>query len=470
MGRAWGLVVAGLLLATSGLAKANTTHRAQHRRHPLWTERALFESPRTRALPDLVPLVRATWPSVVSITTTELAPAGDDALPGAEMSEAMEKGVGSGFVIRADGLIVTNAHVIAGARSISVAIDDGRKQVLPGEVVGVDPQSDVALLRVHAGRPLHALPLGDSEKVQVGQWVVAQGSPFGLAHTVSVGIISFVGRADVLPEGFTGFHDYLQTDTAINPGSSGGPLLDLRGRVVGIANSVNPSGQGIAFALPINMVKRVLPELLAHGQVRSSWMGVRVQDLDPALAESFGLGHRTGVVVTDLDERGPAARAGIHAGDVVLRFDGHKVRHAQHLRWLVEAAPTDRPVPVSVLRAGASRSVPVRLQPTPAEKASSEAIEQLGARFSQVEVPDARAAGLPLPNGARVAALLEQGPTVGTGLQVGDVITRAGARDVATPEDLAMALLGARQHALSLVIHRGHQVLKVQVGPMTAAR
>lgn len=472
--RAWGAVAAGLVLAVSGTAQARHRKASQVRQqHGIWSEQALL--PRGRvAGPDLVPLVRATLPSVVSITTSQLAHEQDPAsrianAAGADAPDAVDHEVGSGFVIRPDGLILTNTHVVKNARSIRVTLFDlGAPEQLPAEVVGIDDASDVALLQVHADRPLRALPLGDSDQVQVGQWVVAQGNPFGLSHTVSAGIISYVGRDDVTPEGFNGFHDYLQTDTAINPGSSGGPLLDLQGRVVGIANSVNPTGQGIAFALPINLAKRVLPALVAQGSVPRSWLGLQVQDLTPDVAESFGV-RGSGVMVADLDEKGPAARGGLHTGDVVLRFDGQRVRRAQQLRWLASDAPPDRAVSVEVLREG--RRLKLRLWPQRAPQADPvrTAIEQLGAKFAPVDVPTARAANLPLPNGAQVLSLFN-GPGLAAGLRPGDVVVGVGGKEIDSPEELSRVLLSARERPLELKIHRGPQVLDLQLSPLTAAR
>lgn len=480
MRAAW--AVAGLCLAVAG--------RAEAKRHPvvqvrlgergapqatrpdassaLWSERPLLK--RALAVPSLAPLVRATLPSVVSITTTQVArvDAAADALAAVadgKVPEQVEKGLGSGFIIRADGLILTNAHVIRGARDIAVSIEDGHRQLLPAVVVGVDEATDIALLQVHAGRPLRPLPLGDSDRVEVGEWVVAQGNPFGLSHTVSVGVISYVGRSDVMPEGHQGFHDYLQTDTAINPGSSGGPLVDLQGRVVGIANSVNPAGQGIAFALPINMAKTIIPALVSRGRVRPTWLGLHVQDLSPDLAESFGVRDAEGVVISDLDERGPAAQGGLHTGDVVLSFDGHRVRHAQHLRWLAASAPTDRVVPVEVRREGSRLRLALTLRPLPEEASVEGAVDELGARFAPVQVPDARAAGLSVPSGARVQALLGEGPAGAAGLRVGDVVTRINAREVTDPEDLAQVLtLAGSAGQVELVVHRGGQVVVLKLG------
>lgn len=465
--RAGGMVVAGLCLALAATAQAKV--KKSGAQDGMWSERPLLRAP--RHAPNLAPLVKATWPAVVSITTTQPArsTSAADALAAvadAPAPQSFEKGLGSGFVIRSDGYILTNAHVITGARDIRVAIDDGHPQTLPAEVVGVDTASDVALLRVHAGRPLRALPLGDSDRIDVGQWVVAQGNPFGLSHTVSVGIISYIGRSDVVPEGHEGFRDYLQTDTAINPGSSGGPLVDLSGRVVGVVNAVNPTGQGIAFALPINMVKVVLPALWQRGELRRAWLGIQVQDLTPELAESFGLGDESGVLVSDLDESGPAAKAGLRPGDVVLRFNGHAVRHAQHLAWLAATAPTQRPVTVEVRREGARVALHLQARPMPALDPTKGGVDQLGARFLPLEVPDARAAGLPLPNGVRVAALLNEGPALAAGLHVGDVITRVGATDVATPDDLTRALHEGATRPVPLVVHRGNQVLQLQLAPV----
>lgn len=476
--RAWSVVAAGLVLAAAGPAQAKHAKARQARavqaESGLWSTRPLMSKQRVSA-PNLAPLVRATLPSVVSINTTQLGKEQDPAArlanaSGTELPDPLEHEVGSGFIIRKDGLILTNTHVVKNARAIKVTLYDlGAPQQLPADVVGIDDASDVAVLQVHADRPLRPLPLGDSDKVEVGQWVVAQGNPFGLSHTVSVGIISFVGRDDVTPEGFDGFHDYLQTDTAINPGSSGGPLLDLQGRVVGIANSVNPTGQGIAFALPINLAKRVLPSLVAQGRVPRSWLGVHVQDLTPELAESFGLHDGSGVVISDLDERGPAAHGGLHTGDVVLRFDGERVHHAQQMRWMTSAAPPDRPVSVEISREGKRLRLQLVPKAAPLQEPAQFPIQELGAHFAPVDVPTARAAHLALPNGARVLSLMN-GPGLAAGLRPGDVVCRVGDREVDSPEELARALLLAQKRPLHLQVHRGLQVIDLQLAPLTASR
>jgi len=461
-----GLAVA---LCLTGTASARTPPSKQASRSKLWTERALLPLPRT-AGPDVAALVRATSRSVVSITTHEPSrPDNDDGQPtpplaGMLKPPQLEKGVGSGFIVREDGLVITNAHVVQGARAIHITLaDQGVPQKLPAELVGIDAASDVALLRVRAGRKLPVLPLGESDAIQVGQWVVAQGSPFGLAHTVSVGVVSYVGRSDVTPEGFSGFRDYLQTDAAINPGSSGGPLCDLRGRVVGIVDAVNPTGQGIAFAMPIDMAKRVLPSLLAFGGVRPSWLGLTVQDLTADLARAFHARGPNGAVVSELDPHGPGAEAGVQPGDVIVRFDGHPVRHSQHLRWLVEAAPVDRPVKLAVLRQGRLVSLSVKASPAPNPLVESRELAALGAQVADLDVPTARSVGLTLPNGARVMTVRDDGPARAAGIRAGDVVTRAGGLDVAEPEDLARALVAAGEQPVRLTIRRGSHVLHLEL-------
>ena len=237
----------------------------------IWSSRAILR-PRGGA-PSLRQVVARTRSSVVSIYIGTGAPGGDP-------TSTADKGIGSGFIVNPQGLILTNFHVVAGARDIQVTVDDGRRrQSLPASVLGVDEDTDLALLKVDAGRRLPFLPLGDSDKVQVGDWVVAEGTPFGLSQSVSFGVVSYLRRSDVAPEGHSGFRDYLQTDAAINPGSSGGPVLNLRGRVVGIADAVNTAGQGIGFAVPVNMAKAVIPDLLHLGRTQKAWMGVQVRDL-----------------------------------------------------------------------------------------------------------------------------------------------------------------------------------------------
>jgi serine protease Do len=285
------------------------------------------------------------------------------------------KGLGTGFIIHPDGWILTNAHVVDRAAKVEVDIgEDGEdERRYSARVVGTDEATDVALLKVDAAEPLPSLPLGDSDEVSVAEWVMVIGNPFGLSRSVTHGIVSHTGRSDVAPAGRDGYYDFIQTDASINPGNSGGPLVDLRGEVIGIATAINASGQGIGFAIPINMAKIVLGQLREHGHVIRSWMGLSVQEMP---TDPWDHGSRPhGIVVTYVVAGGPADRGGIKIGDVITRFEGQEVRSPARLRWYVATAGVGRSVALTVRRGqGAEQALRVKLgeQPAPEEP------EQLG--------------------------------------------------------------------------------------------
>jgi serine protease Do len=329
------------------------------------------EPPRaTGGLPELSRIAEAAMPAVVGIVTSqtdrEPPPRGD---PMRDLydhfgSDQPRRGLASGFVIAADGLILTNAHVIEGVARIEVDLGEDEER-LPARVVGKDDASDLALLRVDAGRPLPVLPLGDSDALHIADWLLVIGNPFGLSHSVTVGVVSHLGRGDVAPAGRDGFYDFIQTDASINPGNSGGPVLNARGEVIGIATAVNATGQGIAFAVPINMAKEILAQLRERGRVVRSWMGVSVREL-----RDGGHGPRQ-VVVTDVVDGGPAAAGGLAVGDVITAFDGRRVANASRLRWYVATAGVGRSVALTVRRGEGERAVRIELSPSPDRDATA---------------------------------------------------------------------------------------------------
>jgi Do/DeqQ family serine protease len=265
-----------------------------------------------------------------------------------------EQSLGSGFIVSADGIILTNAHVVEGAEAIKVHLADQR--VFPGEVVGFDSKTDVAVLRINSDQPLPVAVLGDSDRIRVGQWALAIGNPFGLDSTLTVGVVSATGRANV---GIEDYEDFIQTDASINPGNSGGPLLNVYGEVVGINTAIVAAGQGIGFAIPINLARQIAEQLITTGEVTRGWLGVSMQPLDPALAEAFGLDKVSGALITRVFPDTPAERAGLQRGDVLLSFAGKAVRGVRELQLLVASAPVGRGVPVEILRDGARQTVTV---------------------------------------------------------------------------------------------------------------
>ncbi|HWV36973.1 MAG TPA: trypsin-like peptidase domain-containing protein [Vulgatibacter sp.] len=322
-------------------------------------------------LPSLSRLVKKAAPAVVSIVVEEWRgprTRARDPLQdffGQGPDEPTE-GLGAGFIINASGLILTNAHVVENAQRIRVILDDdGFPHELDARVVGADAETDLALLEVKANHPLPVLPLGDSDAVEIADWVVAIGNPFGLAQSVTFGIVSQKGRTDVTPQGRHGYFDFIQTDASINPGNSGGPLLNLRGEVVAINNAVNASGQGIGFAVPINMAKKVVPQLATRGKVTRAWIGLSIRDVPWELARSLGLRQPGGVVVSKVAPESPAAEAGLRDGDVILQFEGRPIRSAQALRWEVACSRVGVRVPVEILRDGKPLRLDVILREPP---------------------------------------------------------------------------------------------------------
>lgn len=319
---------------------------------------------------SFAPLVHVADPSVVFISTvtteSEVSPFTH------RRRQALAQGLGTGFVFDKNGIILTNNHVIEGAQEIEVQMSDQR--VFPAKVVGFDKITDIGVLHVDA-KDLRPLPLGDSDAIEVGDWAVAIGNPFGLSHTVSAGIISAKGRTkDDVPLDPAGYYNFLQTDASINPGNSGGPLLNLKGEVVGINSAIRGGGaQGIGFAIPINMVKQLLPMLLRDGHVTRSAMGVRikdVRDLAPDDRQALKIPDGTsGAVLEFVAEGGPADKAGLQPGDVVVAFDGTPIVRFAQLQWLASTAGVGRTVTVRVLRQGAAfdQKITLGLLPPPAD-------------------------------------------------------------------------------------------------------
>lgn len=270
----------------------------------------------------------------------------------------IQQGMGSGFIISKDGYILTNEHVIHGANKIEVTIV-GRDKPVAAKVVGSDAQLDLAVLKINAGNNLTYLELGNSDNVRVGEWVIAIGNPYGLDHTVTTGVISAKGRPVIIEN--REYKNLLQTDASINPGNSGGPLLNLQGQVVGINTAVNAGAQGIGFAIPSNIVNSVVDTLISKGKIERAWMGVYLQSMTPELAGQFGLTGSDGVIVAGVITDGPADRAGIQQGDVILEIDKQKVKDASDVTSIVEGAKVGRKLVLLVSRNGNNMYVPVTL-------------------------------------------------------------------------------------------------------------
>ncbi len=354
--------------------------------------------------------------------------------------------MGSGFIISADGYVVTNAHVVEDSKSVTVGL--GGKRDLPAEIIGIDKLSDVALLKVKADN-LPTVQLGNSDGLEVGQWVFAIGAPFGLDHTATQGIVSALSRS--LPDGT--YVPFIQTDVAVNPGNSGGPLFDLGGRVVGVNSQIySRSGgyMGISFAIPINVVNNVVEQLKAKGQVSRGWLGVAIQDMDQALASSFNLQQPTGALVSSVEAGSPADKAGIQAGDVIIGFGAGAVKSASDLPLLVGNTPVGTKVPVKVLRVGAEKQFEVTVDQL-AEKDSTGKHLASGANAGQgvlgvvvANLSEAQRRANDLKDeGVMIEEVMPNSAAEKAGLTTGDIIVSVNNVTIHSAEELKTAVKAA---------------------------
>ena len=291
------------------------------------------------------------------------------------------RAAGSGVLVDPNGYILTNNHVVENAQEIIVRLSDARR--FTATLVGRDPKTDLAVLKIDAPAPLPAAELGDSDGLRVGQWAIAIGNPFGLDQTVTVGVVSATARADV---GIATYENFIQTDASINPGNSGGPLVNLRGEVIGINTAIVAAGQGIGFAIPANMVKRVTNQLVDRGKVLRGWLGVSVQPLSKELAESLGLKETRGAVVARVYPDSPAAAAGLTTNDVIVGYDGTPVDDYAHLQRLSADTEVGRTVKLDIVRKKEKKSVALKIAEAPEAGACGTAwrLDRAGGTFSAV--------------------------------------------------------------------------------------
>jgi len=368
------------------------------------------------------------------------------------------RGEGSGFIVSADGVILTNAHVVDGAERVTVKLTDRRE--FEARVLGADAKSDVAVLKIDA-TDLPAVKIGEPSKLEVGEWVVAIGAPFGFENSVTAGIVSAKGRT--LPD--DGYVPFIQSDVAVNPGNSGGPLFNLRGEVVGINSQIySRSGgyQGVSFAIPIDVAMDVGRQLQADGHVTRGRLGVGIQEVDQALAKSFGLDRPRGALVASVEQGGPAAEAGVQEGDVILSFDGRAIDSAGALPATVAAVKPGRKVELEVWRDRASRKLSVELGGAEAAEVVADngapARGRLGLRVRPVSPGEAGD-----PESARGLVVEEaSGPAAEAGIQPGDVVLSANGRPVRNVEDLRAIVKDAKD-LVALLVQRGSSRIFVPV-------
>ncbi|MFT0547635.1 DegQ family serine endoprotease [Allopusillimonas ginsengisoli] len=390
------------------------------------------------------------------------------AAPQAEPQErTVPRGVGSGFIISADGYILTNNHVVAKSNGIFVTLTSGKEYT--AKVIGTDARTDIALIKIDA-KDLTPLPIGDSAKLKKGQWVLAIGSPFGLDSTVTSGIISAINRdtGDYLP--------FIQTDVAVNPGNSGGPLINLAGEVVGVNSQIiSQSGgfMGISLAIPIDETMRVVEQLKAHGKVTRGRIGVQIGPVSDEVAKAIGLEKADGAMVSNVEKDGPAAKAGIRAGDVITHFDGKKIEHMTDLPRIVGGTKPGNRVDMQVWRKGKQQKLSVTVGEMPSadedssakssEKAPQEApVDALGLKVGEIDKANREQS----PHEGGVQVVEASGPAAEAGISVGDIIVTINDVDIKGPEQYAKVVAGLpKSRAAALLVVRGDQSQWITITP-----
>jgi len=347
------------------------------------------------------------------------------------------QGSGSGFIVRNDGLILTNNHVVEDAKEITVTLSDQTEY--SAKVIGRDPKTDLAVVKIEPKGKLPVAQLGDSDALRVGEWVMAIGNPFGLSETVTAGIVSAKGRMI----GAGPYDNYIQTDASINPGNSGGPLFNERGEAIGINSAIfSQSGGniGIGFAIPINLAKSLLPELETKGSVTRGWLGVSIQKITPDLAQSLDLDDSHGALVADVTNDGPADKAGIKRGDVIVSYDGKKVSESSSLPALVAVSPVGKTVPVEVVHKGKTKSVEVTIAKLEDQTAEADDTTpqkgKWGLALREVHPEDRERLGLKKGEGVVVADVQPDSPAAEAGVQPNDVILQVNQTPVRSPADV----------------------------------
>jgi serine protease Do len=369
-----------------------------------------------------------------------------------------EQSLGSGVVVRSDGLILTNNHVVAGASDIKVYLSDKRE--FKAKVVGTDPRTDIAVLKIDA-TGLPALSLGDSSKIQVGDIVFAIGDPFGVGETVTMGIVSAKGRSGF---GIEHYENFIQTDAAINPGNSGGALINTRGQVIGINTAIitgSGSSAGIGFAIPIDMARNVMTQIIEHGKVIRGYLGVVIQQVSPGIAKAFGLPQAEGALVADVSPNGPAAKAGIEKGDIILKLNRQVVSDYNDLSLRIAETPPGSVIHLQVFRKGKTIDLAATLSEFPEKTEQASATEEKGGPMQGVEVQTltsdiANQLGLP-PNtfGVVVTSVAPDSPAASAGLRRGDVIQEVNHKRVTNVADYEAALRAGGTQSVLLLVNRG---------------
>lgn len=443
----------------------------------------VFSAQAAPVVPDFVPLVQSAGKAVVNIST-EKKVMQRGGMP-SEMFRGLppeferffeqfegnsrnakprtQRSLGTGFLISSDGYIVTNNHVVAGADTVLVNLQGstGKEHSLKAQVIGTDEETDIALLKVRADAPLPFLNFGNSDKMEVGEWVLAIGNPFGLGHTVTAGILSAKGRN--IQSG--PFDNFLQTDASINPGNSGGPLINMEGKVIGINTAIIASGQGIGFAIPSNMAAGIVEQIKSGKKVSRGWIGVTIQDVDENTAKALGMEHPSGALVASVLDDEPAAKAGIEAGDVITKVNGKSVEDASALLRAIAAHKPGTSVTLDVWRNGKAVTMDVTLgdrqtgvnSGKPSEAGQKQQNQgQLGLTVRPIKDEERRELKLEGKGGLLVLDVDPSKPAAEAGVRPGDVIVKANRQAVSSPEDLSKIVAGegSKRGAVMLQINR----------------
>lgn len=442
---------------------------------------------RSPIIDSFAPVVKKAQPAVVNVSTTVVRKARPSELPdffdffgqggdGQRPREQRGHSLGSGVIIRQDGYLLTNNHVIDGATDIRVSLSDRRE--FKAKLIGTDAQSDIAVLKIDA-KDLPTLQMGDSSKAEVGDVVLALGDPFGIGQTVTMGIVGAIGRSGLNIEQY---EDFIQTDAAINPGNSGGALINTRAELIGINTAILSSGsggnQGVGFAVPINMARNVMDQILKTGKVTRGYMGAGIQDVTPELAAGLGLKIAGGVVLTQVEPDGPAAKAGLKAGDVVTAVNGAPVNTANDLRLKISGTAPGATVKLSTLRAnGTTQEIPVTLVQLPSDRSArgegGSAPGKGGGVLDGVSMesltPDiATQLGIPSTvRGVIVTSVDSDSAAADAGLRRGDVIQQVNRQPVTSTREVQNIISKAGEKPILLLINRGGNTAFVVVQPGT---
>ena len=359
-------------------------------------------------------------------------------------SQYKRTSLGSGVIIDGRrGYILTNAHVVEKTGTVTITLNDEREYI--AEIVGVDPDSDLAVLHIQSDDPMPAIEMGDSSNLLIGETVIAIGNPFGFSNTVTTGVISAANRSFRTKERV--FHDFIQTDASINPGNSGGPLLNINGELIGINTAIYAGAQGIGFAIPINKARRIIEDLITHGEVIDAWIGLWVQDLDSDLTRYFNIPKKQGVLIADVDADSPAQKAGLREGEVILAIDGRKVVSVQDYRARLRNYGVDDTMMMKIWVHGKTRDVKIKARAFPMERAPGMAYALLGLKVDPQS-----------SNGAVVSKVQKGGFLARTGVRPGDVIRQVNEFLVRAPVDFHKAVIKYREReSVVLLLQRASQ-------------